>query len=392
MKRLIVSMVLVAMVFVGIGSIAEKVAASFKSDEKAMTIIKNARLAIGGDAAIAEVKSMVIKGQTRRTLRVNGVERIEQGETEIVFESPNRLMKMVKIGNGDGSGGDPVTVERNVDVVVVGRGEGVEKTMIVEGRNGDLVTENGAILIAPRIEGAPGVAKIIVKQNGENDNVVVTSKSDVKEVAIADGKRITMVRKGDGPEWTADGGKSVVLDRAVVDDNGHPRDNELLRTTLSLLLTAPEGIDVAYTFGGETNVDGIAANVVNAAFDGATVKLFFDRTTNLPLGMSYAGHAGPMVIKMKRIEGQPVVADEKKDVVFTRTIRDTDPDVATFVRFTDYRTTNGVQLPYQWTTSVAGKQAEVFEVATYDLNPADISERFKFEDVRVRVKAETRQN
>lgn len=377
-------MVLAAMVFVGIGNIAEKVAADFKSDEKALAIIKNARIAIGGDAAIGEVKSMVIKGQTSKTLNIDGVERIEQGETEIAFENPGRLMKMVKLGNAEAGGEGKMLIERKVDVVVVGKNDGPAKTMIFEGKDGEFVVEDGSKVIARKVEGTPGEAKIFIRKKGENADFVVKGDGEVKEVATADGKQFTIVRKGEGPEWTTAGDNKIVMERTagVAVRDGHQRDNELLRTMLGLLLTAPEGMDVAYTFAGETDVDGTAANAVDASFGGSSVKLFFDRSTNLPLGMSFVGNTAPIIVKMKREGAEPV--GEKRDLVLARTVRD-DEGVATFVRFADYRSTNGVQLPYRWTTSLAGKQSEVFEVASYDVNPANISERFKAEGVMIRV-------
>lgn len=384
-------MVLAALVFVSIGNIAEKVAAGFKSDEKALTIIKNARIAIGGDAAIGEVKSMVIKGQTSKTIKVDGVERVEQGETEIAFEGPDRLMKIVKMGNPDGGEGSAL-IERSVDLVVVGKNDGPAKTIVLEGKDGEFITGDGTKVIARKVEGTPAETKVVVRKKGDTADFVVTGDGNVKEVSTADGKKFTIVQRdsNDG-EWVTEDDKKVRISKVVA--AGHAtRDNELLRTMLSLLLTAPEGMDVAYTFAGETDVEGFAANAVDASFGGATVKLFFDRSTNLPLGMSYVGTPAPIVLKMKRAAREPVAEVEKKDVVFHRTVA-IETGVQTFVRFADYRSTNGVQLPYRWTTSYAGKQAEVFEVATYEVNPANIAEKFSSQGaVKIRLKQAEKQN
>lgn len=387
-------MVLAALVFVGIGNIAEKVAAGFKSDEKALSIIKNARIAIGGDAAIGEVKSMIIKGQTSKTIKIDGAERVEQGETEIAFQGPDRLMKMVKFGNPDGGEGTAV-VERNVDVVVVGKGDGPAKTMVLEGKDGEFITTDDTKVIVRKVDGTPAETKVIVRKKGDTADFVVTGDGNVKEVSTADGKKFTIVqRDGKDGEWTTEDDKKIRISKVVADGHaGATRDNELLRTMLSLLLTAPEGMDVAYTFAGETDVEGTAANAVDASFGGATVKLFFDRSTNLPLGMSYVGRPAPIVLKMKRAAaGEPVAEVQKKDLVFHRT-EGVETGVQTFVRFADYRSTNGVQLPYRWTTSYAGKQAEVFEVATYEVNPANIAEKFSSQGaVKIRLKQPEKQN
>src|SRR5688500_2089529 len=132
MKRFIVSALCVSLAFVGVGAIADQVAAGFKSDEKALEIIRKARVAIGGDSAIAGVRSFIIKGQSSKTFSIDGTEKIEQGETEIVFESPNRLFKMMKFGDHAGTAGAGI-VERNVDVVVLGSEVDGQRKMILEG-------------------------------------------------------------------------------------------------------------------------------------------------------------------------------------------------------------------------------------------------------------------
>jgi hypothetical protein len=73
----------------------------------------------------------------------------------------------------------------------------------------------------------------------------------------------------------------------------------------------------------------------------------------------------------------------KADVVFTRKVDA--PEMSEIqVRFADYRSVGGVQLPYKWTTSVGGQTSEVFDVTGYDLNPANIAEKFPNRKVLVR--------
>lgn len=78
------------------------------------------------------------------------------------------------------------------------------------------------------------------------------------------------------------------------------KQNELLRLSLALLLTAPEGIDVNYTFAGESDIDGTAVNIVNAEFSGSSYKLFIGKSNNLPVAMSYRGMGAPKVFTSGR--------------------------------------------------------------------------------------------
>ena len=59
MKRFIVSILCVSVFFIGLGSLAEKAGARFKSDPRALEIIKQARQAIGvADAEVIQVAAL----------------------------------------------------------------------------------------------------------------------------------------------------------------------------------------------------------------------------------------------------------------------------------------------------------------------------------------------
>lgn len=343
MKKLFVYGIVASVFFVGLGEIFDSVGAKFKSDAKALEIISKARQAIGGDAAIAGVRSIVIKGQTTHTLRMNGTERVEQGETEIAFQLPNQMMKMVKIGKGDGTEGSAI---KSHDVIVIGKGDGT----VIEGNDGELTTSDGKKVIVRKMQGSDATFK---SADGKTFDIKIAPGSgEVSETVTADGKELKIMRN------------------ASAEAHSGARQNELLRTTLSLLVSAPEGMDVSYTFVTEGNIDGVAVNTVDASFAGATYRLHFDRTSNFPVGMSYKGHAP--------VEGN------KKVMVFTKTI-DASEQAENFVRFGDYRSMNGVQLPYKWTISVAGQVTEVFDVVSYEVNPANIADRFSGQTVKVRM-------
>ncbi len=364
MKRLIVSILCTSIFFIGLGALADNVGAKFKSDEKALEIIRQARAAIGGDAAIAEVRSMTITGRTTNTFKVDGVDRTESGETEIALQLPDKLKKMVKIGNSDNAMGSEKIVRKRHEVVVVSK-------------DGD-----GA---GTGIGTGSGVKKVVV---GHADG-----EGDVKEIT-ADGKKI-IVRNADGGNavWHEEGGNEITLDgKAVLLDKVHARhegmrQNELLRTTLSLLLTAPDGIDVSYTFAGEGDVDGAPVNIINAAFDGSDFKLYIAKGSSLPVMMSYTGHRMPQVFHM-RTKAPEAGGEGKGTMTFTRKIEGMPASETTEfqVRFADFRGVNGVQLPHRWATSVAGQTTEVFDVTAYEVNPANIAEKFQNHKVFVRSK------
>jgi hypothetical protein len=385
MKRFIISILCVTVFSIGLGAIVETVGARFKSDEKALALIRQARLAIGGDQSIAGVRSMIIKGDTTISFKMGSEVRNEKGETEIAMQLPDKLSKMVKISDpeGAGAGGEhEIMIMRSGEGhgegvgVGVGAGEGkvimrkagegeakiIDEKVIVKGENGEFTTSDGK--------------KVIVRtEKGEGKTGEFTSK---------DGKTFT-VRTADGPQ----------IEKVVISDEGHrlkmagrhgARQNELLKTTLSLLLTAPEGMDVTYTFVGEGDVDGASCNIVNASFGGSNIKLYLSKASSLPVMVSYMGHSMPKVMHFKTKAPEGAAVD--KDVMFMHKV-DAPELVEYNVRFSDYRGVNGVQLPYKWTTTVGGQPSEVFDVASYEINPANIAEKFQNQKTWVRTKKET---
>lgn len=400
MKRFIFSTLCVAVFFAGLGAIVQTTGAKFKSDEKALEVIRRARVAIGGDAAIGQINSMVIKGQTTRG------EGNETGETEIALQLPDKMMKMIKIGSGDKSANGEQIIDRQIDVVVVGDAKGQSKVR-VEGFPVDPQGDSKGqmkVMVNEEDNGSGPVRHVVIKRPdgttqeltgaeadkmialhpgkpGENVKRIVIKKDDgtIQELTGAEADKMIAAR-GDGhATFTSKDGKTFDVRLAGGPDahQGGMKQNELLRTTLSLLLTAPQGIDVEYTYGGETVVDGTPCDLVNASFGGATYKLFISRASSLPVAMTYTGHKMPQIMKFRT--GEPLPADAPKDkdvVIFTRKIEAAAETSEFTVKFTDYRSTGGVQLPYRWTTTVGDKTAETFDVTSYEINPADIAGRF----------------
>lgn len=359
MKKFIVTVLAAATFFVGLGGLVDGVGAKFKSDEKALELIKKARLAIGGDAAINNVRSMTITGKATKTFEIEGAARSEQGDLEINFELPDKMSKMLKLGDTNAAG-DKRLVEKRVEVVVVNKGEGdlklkvenpeanpdgIRKVTVVrkDGASEEIVTEDKAPIILRR---------------GDGDKAVFTSE-DGKTISV-DGKKVFIRKNGD------DGGN-------VLRASGIHHRSELFRLTLSLLLSAPEGSDVSYRYAGEGAVDGAACEIIDAQIGGASIKLYLDKTSNLPRMMTYQG-AKPFMIGINKDEAKPDANGDLK--VFTREMPKM--ETAEFqVKFSDYRSVNGLQMPFRWTQTAGGKADETVEITSYEINPANIAEKFK---------------
>ena len=358
MRRFVLSVLGVTVFCIGLGALVENVGAKFKSDERAVALIKQARIAIGGEQSIAEIRSMIVKGNTSVTFKIDGANRTEQGETEIAMQLPDKLSKMVKIGRHEGPGGEALASKQHDVIIMRKAGEGP-----VEGA-------------------APGQRVIVKKVEGETPphEIVVTEKAG-GEWKTQDGKTVVL-RKAEG---SANEEKTFVRHGAKGDATfERHHQNELLRMTLALLLTAPDRIDVNYTLGGEGDVDGTPCNIVNAEAAGSTFKLYLSKASSLPVAVSYMGHSMPRVMIFKT-KSDEVPAGDDKVVTFNHKV-DAPELVETQIKFGDFRGVNGVQLPYKWTTVVGGQTTEVLEVSGYEVNPANIADKFQNRKVMMKMK------
>lgn len=371
MKRFIVSVLFVAVFFVGLGTLVEKAGAKFKSDDRALAVIAKTRTALGGEQNLASVRSLIITGKATKTFDVEGVSRSEQGDVEMAMQLPDKFSKMMRIGNGEGAG--TATFERTMDVVVVDGKDAGAKVKII------------------KADGEPVEKRMVrIHKPGEGETVVADGKNDV----------IMVRRSGDGTgTWTTESDEKVVVKEVAgkAVPSGGPtahHQNEMLRTSISLLLTAPEGMEVGYTYIGEESVDGNLCDVVNVESAGTSFRMYIDKASSLPRMISYEAPKPMMFIAAKmmqapadgevRVISRAGVPAEGETKVFSRT---TAPEKAQFqVKFSDYRSVNGVQLPFRWTQTVGGRDDESIDITGYDVNPANIAEKFGNQHVFVRTK------
>ena len=100
------------------------------------------------------------------------------------------------------------------------------------------------------------------------------------------------------------------------------------------------------------------------------------RFSDLPRMISYSGH-GAVFLRKADEEGmsKDALIEMKKEMV---------QPVERQVRFSDFRSVDGLLLPHRWTESIAGKQSQIFDVTTYEINPENIADKFGNEKVFIR--------
>jgi hypothetical protein len=392
MKRFILSSLAVTVFFLGLGSLVERTGAKFKSDDKALALIAKARIALGGDAAIKNIQSLTIAGRTTKTFKLDGTERTDSGETQIAMQFPDKFSKIVKMGEGALS--DKMMVHDMNIIVGEPKGEfkvrmdgpaseqGLRKKIVIKKEDGSeqVLTDADADKWIAEHPGMPGDKRIIIKKGNGGE-------SELPGLPLGD-KVILRHPDGDGEGNATFISKDGKAFNVVIDRDGHGESmmghNDLIRFGLGLLLTTPQGADVEFTSGGEANVGTTPCNVVNATVGGRVYRLFLDAVSDLPVAMNYTGFSMPHIMRLER-SAAPAPEDGSKDAVFFR--KEGAPDTAEFqVTFSDYRVVNGVQLPFRWVQTIGGVTDETFEATSYEVNPANIAEKFQQQKGLMRMK------
>lgn len=346
MKKFLVSVLSISVFFIGLGSLINKVGATFKSDEKALALIAQARQAIGGEANIKNVLSLSAVGKATKSFEIEGVAKTEQGDWELNMQLPNKLSKMMKVTIPDNGNGFKLENKEN-RVVVIKKGEG----------EGDKVTLNRST------EELPKDGVIIVKKD-EGDKIFERIPSPNGEI------------------------DKIVIDDKVRASFDRIEQNDLFRTTLSLLLSAPQGVDAEYIYAGEGSVDGNSCDIVEARNGSSSVKLYLDKSSHLPRMMRYMDTKPMMFFKIKKDDAN---ITENGDVkTFNRKVEA--PQMEEFqIKFSDYRNVGGIQLPYQWTQTVGGRADENVEISNYEINPANIADKFNNLPQKIMIRTEKKQ-
>jgi hypothetical protein len=299
-------------------------------DERAEAVLRQAREALGGSAVIDTVQNLLINGRASHKIKTpDGQERSFDGNVEMALETSGKLHRNFKTSD-----------------------------------EANLSAESGKKVIVRNLE-------------------------------------VFVHRKPDGAE-------PEKFQKRIAVSHG----DELSRLLFGLLLKTSPGLNAIYNYAGEGSVDGTAADIVEASSDnGFAVKLYVDKNTHLPLMMSYrankqvrfvmkregaaAGAVEKDVMVFRHIlpEGEKISGDGGNRVVIrkkdengnvTETVKAGEEmpriqlEEAEFqVRFSDYRSVNGLMLPHRIAKTVNGEAGETMTIESYQVNAQNLSEKFK---------------
>ena len=159
---------------------------------------------------------------------------------------------------------------------------------------------------------------------------------------------------------------------------------EFTRYLLAMILTPPADMAVEYKYAGESEVEDAQADVIDVTGpDKFAVRVFFDKSSHLPLLLSYRGPK-PRVVTMTRQPGSAPKPEEIKkahdeaEKKMNAEAPAVPEEVDFYIRLTDHKKVGGLMLPHKLTFSTENEVSEEFEISKYQINPqfkADLFEK-----------------
>ena len=156
---------------------------------------------------------------------------------------------------------------------------------------------------------------------------------------------------------------------------------EFSRYLLAMILTPPPSLAVEYKYAGESDVEDVKADVIDVTGpDNFSVRVFFDKSSHIPLLLSYRGPK-PRVMTMQRPAGS-----SREDIAKVREEAEkkmhaeappAPEEVDFYIRLTDHKKVGGLMLPHKLTFLTENEVSEEFEISKYQLNPQFKADRFE---------------
>lgn len=157
---------------------------------------------------------------------------------------------------------------------------------------------------------------------------------------------------------------------------------EFSRYLLAMILTPPPSLAVEYKYAGESDVEDAKADVIDVSGpDNFALRVFFDKSSHLPLLLSYRGPK-PRVVTMTRPAGsaaKPEDIKKAREEAENKMHAEAPPvpeEVEFYIRLTDHKKVNGVMLPHKLTFLTESEVSEEFEISKYQFNPQFKTDHF----------------
>lgn len=157
---------------------------------------------------------------------------------------------------------------------------------------------------------------------------------------------------------------------------------EFSRYLMAMILMAPPSLAVEYKYAGESDVEDLKADVIDVTGpDNFSLRVFFDKSSHLPLLLSYRGPK-PRVITMTRPAGggaKPEDVKKAREEAEKKMQAETPAapeEVDFYIRLTDHKKVAGLILPHKLTFLTDNEVSEEFEITKYQVNPQFKTDHF----------------
>jgi hypothetical protein len=156
---------------------------------------------------------------------------------------------------------------------------------------------------------------------------------------------------------------------------------EFSRYLMAMILTPPPSLAVEYKYAGESDVEDMKADVIDVTGpDNFSLRVFFDKSSHLPLLLSYRGPK-PRIMTMQRQatakEDLAKAREEAEKKMQAQAPPAAPEEVDFYIRLTDHKKVGGLMLPHKLTFLTENEVSEEFEISKYQLNPQFKSDRFE---------------
>ena len=158
---------------------------------------------------------------------------------------------------------------------------------------------------------------------------------------------------------------------------------EFTRYLMAMLLQPPSSLQVEFKYAGESDVDDLPVDVVEATGpDRFSMRLYFDKKTHLPLLLSYRGPK-PRIMTMTRQGGarpNPEELKKARDEAEKKMQAEAPAvpeEVDFFIRLSDHKKVDGVMLPHKLTFLTDTEVSEEFEISKIQVNPQFKADKFE---------------
>jgi hypothetical protein len=132
---------------------------------------------------------------------------------------------------------------------------------------------------------------------------------------------------------------------------------------------------VEYKYAGESEVEDAKADVLDVTGpDNFSVRVFFDKSSHLPLLLSYRGPK-PRTVMMTRQASEKAKPEDIKKIrddaekKMTAETPAMPEEVDFYIRLTDHKKVGGLMLPHKLTFLSDTEVSEEFEISKYQVNP-----------------------